>query len=434
MGRFSLMVTTDFRRLTVWAGMLAGLLVCGGCVSYNQKVSRIERYTYRRRFKQAARIAGRAAEKRDNEQLLYYMEKGMVLHMAGKYRKSNDALFRAKELISYLDVFSVSRQTASYLTNSRALAYKGEDFEQVLVNTYLGLNFLYLGEYEDALVEFKLAALRLEEIQVKRKREYQFNRFTMYLVGLCYELEGYLEDAYVAYRRLYKIAPKLSLVRYALVDVADRLGYDDDAADWRRKFALSRQNYQALGKVVLVYQAGRAPIKVPQAKRTAMNIRHRHLQTVLPVFKKRPYRYQTAKLTVSQTGRRTVMLNSIETVSIKNLKDKYASILVRKAAGYAVKGVVSALAGKALEKRLGKSGAGRLAACLFIGLSQTERADLRCWHTLPAVLNAAVVWLKPGEYTAEVAVRSASGEKRLLSRRVSVKAGRASFINVRTFR
>lgn len=401
------------------------LTVLGGCQTYNAKIENVESLFYNRRYKTAARLARKAAAKRDNEQLLYYMELGIIEHTAGNYEKSNKALFRAKELLAILDAFSVTKEAASYVGNALALPYRGEDFESVLVNTYLGMNYLLMGEYEDALVEFKLVNIKLEEIQQKRKQKYKFNLFSMYLIGLCYELEGYLDDAYVEYRRLYKLAPKLDLVRQALLETAYRLDYQDDLKRWQKEFSVGTlPNYQKSAKLVLLYQAGKAPIKVPRARKG--------FASTLPRYQRRPADYYKAALSTGQKEELTVKLNDIEEVSIRNLDEKMAGIIAKKMAGYGVKGAISYGVARALTKKNDWQTA-RLTACLFHLFSRLEQADLRCWHTLPATLNIALMRVPAGEYEVGFNLINNYGtRKRRRMQKVTVDGGQTAILNLRS--
>ncbi len=401
-------------------------LLAGGCATYNSKIRNIESNFYSRRYTQAVALTNTQIRKKDNERLLYYMEKGLILHTAGKYKESNQAFNAAKALIRQLKPLSVTEGPARYLTNPLARAYKGEDFEIVLVNTYMGLNYLLMNNYEGALVEFKQVNLLLDKIQKLRKKKYQFNHFSIFLTGLCYELEDEADDAYVEYRRLYQLAPELELVRRSLIETAKKLNYEDDLKKWRRAFRLKEEPDPKNGRLILIYQAGKGPVKASMTRKG--------FSSTLPRFRRRFAALQTAVLSAGGKSEKTLMLNDIESVSIQNLDDKMAAIVADKTISYGVKGAAACCIASGLTRN--KRDAACLTAILFKLFAELEQADLRCWHTLPATLNIARLDLAPGNYSVTVSGKGAyrGAQQALFTQTVSLKSGQTLFLNVRTTR
>jgi hypothetical protein len=124
--------------------------------------------------------------------LLYYFEKGLLLHYQGEYETSNQVFAQAERLIDQLYTKSVSREIASLLTNDAIRAYSGEEFERALIHYYRALNYQYLGQPQEALVECRKANLRLEDFAAKAeyKLTYKNDAFIQYMTGLFFEAEG----------------------------------------------------------------------------------------------------------------------------------------------------------------------------------------------------------------------------------------------------
>jgi len=109
---------------------------------------------------------------RDEGNVLYLLEWGLLLHYAGEYAKSNEVFERAEILSEDLYTKSISREAAALLTSDLALEYAPRPYEQVLVNYFRALNYIFLGEKEGALVECRKAVDKLMVYSEEDKRPY----------------------------------------------------------------------------------------------------------------------------------------------------------------------------------------------------------------------------------------------------------------------
>ena len=169
-------------------------------------------------------------EKPDSKtnKLLYYLEKGLILHYQGQYEASNLEFERAERLSDVLYTRSVSREVAALLSNDSVIAYRGEEFELALVHYYRAMNYQRLGDRQAALVECRKANLKLEDYAQKAeyKLSYKNDAFLQYMTGLFYEAEGEWNDAYISYKdalkgyRAYNEVFGLQVPRMLLVDLA----------------------------------------------------------------------------------------------------------------------------------------------------------------------------------------------------------------------
>src|SRR5450759_3539876 len=87
------------------------------------------------------------------DRVLYLLNKGMVLRMKRDFTGSNQALEAAKAEMERLYTASVSENTLSFVVNDATVSYAGDDYEQVLVHLYMALNYLELGQPNEARVE-----------------------------------------------------------------------------------------------------------------------------------------------------------------------------------------------------------------------------------------------------------------------------------------
>ena len=94
--------------------------------------------------------------------LLYYMDRGMLLHLAGSYEASNQSLELAKKTAEALWTESIGAHAASWATTDNALPYQGEDFEKVMLHLVAALNYLAMGKISQAEVEARQITAKLE--------------------------------------------------------------------------------------------------------------------------------------------------------------------------------------------------------------------------------------------------------------------------------
>ena len=83
--------------------------------------------------------------------LLYNMDRGMTLHLAGDYVQSNSLLEQAALEVERLYTRTVRTETAAFLTNDNLLHYEGDPYEHVMINVIKALNYAAMGQLMDAV-------------------------------------------------------------------------------------------------------------------------------------------------------------------------------------------------------------------------------------------------------------------------------------------
>jgi len=91
----------------------------------------------------------------EKDRVLYYLDKGALLHYQGQYTASNEALERADRGMEELFTKSIGKSAASFMLNDNVLDYYGEIYENIYVNIFKALNFINLGDLNSAYVEIK---------------------------------------------------------------------------------------------------------------------------------------------------------------------------------------------------------------------------------------------------------------------------------------
>ena len=176
------------------------------------------------RYAEAAAVIEGAKEKsyKEKDRVLYWLDLGMLCHWAGQYDQSNQYLTEAENAIEELFTKSVSKAMASGVLNDNALDYSGEDYEDIYVNIFKALNYIALENREDAMVEIRRVAIKLNILDDKYgslideyngssdaegELERQENRFhndilARYLSLLLYRAEGSFDDAAIDLREI----------------------------------------------------------------------------------------------------------------------------------------------------------------------------------------------------------------------------------------
>lgn len=184
---------------------MALALLASGCASHVRDLAPVR----------AALVAGDVPaavgefEKRkpSGHDLLYLLEKGYLLHLAGRWEESNAAFETAERRAEDLYTKSLSREAAALVTSDLALPFRGMPYELQMVQYYRAINYLELGEPEEALVEARKAneklaqyADKVEDDEVPRQ-----DAFLQYVTGLLYESRGQANDAAVAMRQAARL-------------------------------------------------------------------------------------------------------------------------------------------------------------------------------------------------------------------------------------
>ncbi len=85
-----------------------------------------------------------------NNKLLFWLDRGFVLHLAGRYAESVGAFESAKHAFDELYTRSISQMAGAAAVNDYWQEYRGEDDEYALVNIFQALNFAAMGNVSEA--------------------------------------------------------------------------------------------------------------------------------------------------------------------------------------------------------------------------------------------------------------------------------------------
>jgi hypothetical protein len=397
-----------------------------------------------------------SAEKEYGEKsrLLYGMDRGMTLQLAGDYVQSNALLEEAEEELDRLYTRKIRTETLAFMTNDTALPYEGDPYEQVLINVLKAINYAVLGQWQDALVEARRIDHRLNVLSDRRqdRNVYRDDAFARYLSGILYESTGDVNNAFIAYRKAYEIImagrawlhqPVPSQLRTDLLRTAEALHFTQELAEYQSLFPdarwESRPVLQQLAQVVVISYNGRAPRKEDRFLDLPISLdalqlvllnrgfsqseRNRGVDSVLYGLNGRVVRVALPRLVTQKTTvlvdrvnlipengapvtLQTELVHNVTALADKALSEKMAGITAKALARAATKYALAEGMTRGAQQAAGKDAGpwvGLLVGLLTKGLAvASEEADKRSWQTLPDEIHLARAWVSPGHYQVQI--------------------------------
>ncbi len=378
------------------AALFGCALLFSSCSGYT-RATRAGLEAFERRDFQAAEEVYADADEDGIDQLVYLLDRGTVRYSAGKYEESIRDFKLANELSEIKDYTAIGTELATVAINDKIRPYKGEEFEHVLISVYLALDFAALGKEEEAIVACRQVNRKLERLRDEAKRHYSLNAFAQYLAGLMFEKEGNWNNAYIDYKKTAELVPDFSRIHRDLLRGALRTGNHSEIHKWKKTLGLSeedvkaaRESLRSSGSVVLLYQNGMAPEKIPSPS-----------WYEIPEFRARRNSWKAARLYLDgkEVGR-TELLYDVEKVAMQNLREKYAGLIAKRLAGVVAREVI----GSQLDRK-----AEGLGTIVKIAMYAASQPDLRSWLTLPRDFQVLRAQTTPGRYRASIRLESASG-------------------------
>jgi hypothetical protein len=390
----------------------------------------------------------------EKSQVLYGMDRGMVLNLAGDYQASNEILERTEQQVEDLYTKSARTESAAFLTNDTMIPFEGAPFEQVMINVVKTLNYAAMGNLADTLVEARRLDHRLNVLMDRNTGKpdaYVDDAFARYLTGIMFESAGELNDALIAYRKAYEAyqksaswfkTPIPTQLKEDLLRVSEAVQFTDELAQYRQAFPdvtwKSRAELGPLAQVIVISHNGRAPRKedhfldlpisreafnLVQSKKAGVfdrpemqsdraadsiwyGLNGRVVRVALP--KLVPQKTTVGSETVRLIGpegtveRKTVLACNITALAEKQLSEELTAVSVKAVARSVVKFTLAEAAAQGAKAAAGKD-AGPLVGILVGTMAKgiaiaSEEADKRSWRTLPDEIHIARLWVPAGTY------------------------------------
>ena len=337
----------------------------------------------------------------------------------------------------------------------KSALYVGEDFEHIIPLYYKALNYVFLGDFEGALVECRRMDLRISLLAQKHRSEKKFRRdaFVHLLMGVIYELHDLPNDAFIAYRNAYEIytsdyatlfnvSPPQQLIK-DMARAAYLSGFMDEYEQIAQSYSSVWTNSDEVynprtdkdkGHVVLFWNNGLGPYKSETnltfvktagvggvmsltSEEGGVIIPFSHgvaragdlmgfssMRISFPKYVERPLYYQDARVWVNGLAYHFELAEDVNAIAFKVLRQRMVyevtKAVVRTAAKEVVKGSVTRLDS-------------RLALLTDITFLLTEHADTRGWQTSPHAIYYTRLPLDEGTYEMKIELfgRSAAQDK-----------------------
>jgi len=416
--------------------------------------------------------------------LLYRMDRGMTLHLAGRYRESTAILDLAEQDVEDLYTRRLRTETKAFLVNDTMLPYEGEPYEQVMLNVFKAFNYAETGQLADAVVEARKIDHRLTLFsdQAPDKDAYRDDAFARYLTGILYEATGDLNNAFIAYRKAYEgyrqtrpwarvaVPPALQA---DLLRTTEALHLTQEHQEYKQAFQdfawQPNPAQQDLAQIVVISYNGVAPKKEDQfldlpislnalqlvlmtkgavgpsnqetriTESVLYGLTGRVVRVALPrlVPQKSQVTYGQISLRGAGNGQtftsRTELVQDFSALAAKSLNDRYTQIAIKAVARAAVKYALAEGAGQGARAAAGKD-AGPLAGILVGAMAHalaigSEESDKRSWRTLPDEIQLARLWVPAGTYDMRVRQVTRNGAPgRDAGRTLTLQRGETTFV------
>ncbi|MDR0404012.1 MAG: hypothetical protein LBH35_10555, partial [Treponema sp.] len=355
----------------------------------------VDRLVEAEAFSQSVEVLEENSKKiyREKDQVLYYLDKGMLSHYAEDWNGSASLLERGERAIEENFAVSISQEIGVYLLNDLSREYDGEDYEDVYLNVFNALNYYHRGKngetsLDEALVEIRRINNKLKDLSVKygamisalqaealksnteipanpsSPREFSNSALARYLGMLFYRGEGAMDDA-----RIDRDGLKLAFADYPGVyshPVPSSINEELEIPP-----GMARLN-------VLGF-CGRLPLKTEETMRIPIGVNW--IKIVLPVLTPLPSRVGSAQV-VFDGGERfdLELLEDTGKVAETAFTRKQNVIYLRTVIRATVKGVTAAVFGAAARNSDSDEN-GALFSILSLGTQifaeASEKADLR---------------------------------------------------------
>jgi hypothetical protein len=419
------------------------LFLSQGCATYYQKSIQFQEQFVQGDFVEANNTLdkNKSAAKNQNR-LLYFLQKGTVLQLLGNYEESNTYF---EEAYVFLEDYkkNYGQEAVSLLINATIKTYIGEDHEVVLLHYFKAMNYLQVGAYDEALVECRRINNKLNQFNdkyEKKKNRYKQDAFALNLMGITYDASGDINNAFIAYRNAYDVYKneyqpyfntaipeqlKNDLLRTAYLN-----GFTDELRKYEKEFGASYTHQEnKAGEMVFFWHNGLGPVKdewsinffIVQGQGGVVMFVNEELGLNFPFplpamgsssgglgdlkfiriafpkyIERKPY-FQSGELSINKVDFPLEMAENINEIAFKTLEDRMNRELATSLLRLALKQAAEAQTSKSSEN---------LGALLSVLNAVTEKADTRNWQTLPYSIAYARVPLAEGDNAVELKVYS----------------------------
>lgn len=409
-------------RLAPWAKALLTVSLAS-CATYSDRTGGALKDFEQASFAHAESVF--ADEESTQSTFLSGVEAGLVSFTDGRFQDAIHHFEQAfgeivdLENAALLDPEALGRGMSTWALSEELSDYPGEGYERVLLHAIWGLAYLGLGNVEDMMVEVRRSNRLLAAEERFHQSEYRSGGLATFMSAIGHELTGQLDEAYIDYKILAKLGVAKSLYGPSLVRISRSIGLAEASDQWEQEFGPAAEIPAGSACVIMIAGLGMGPTK--REVRVTVATDDGLLTAVVPEVVRNQHSILPVTLHVSQHAVKTVMLEDVQRLATESIADRIAWL----AAKSIVRTVIKRELRQKLDKEIGVAGA--IIGDIFN--VATERADLRCWSTLPSSWAAARIYVPGGEHS--IAVDLPGGAPVDLGQ-VILSPGETMFVFVRT--
>jgi len=369
---------------------------------------------------------------------LYEFDLGLLYHYSQNYEESIKRLAAAEAILDELYTRSVSNEAAALLTNDNVRPYRSYPFEIQWLYQVQILNYMALGEIDEAVVEARRALLAIQALKEKEESKFNESGALQYLIALAYEWQKSEDDARIAYNNAKKnfttYTPKLveqipeneqEIIVIGYAGVSPILGENKFWGTYARDGALVLYYKDAQGnrQTTSIFAPGLGGGGFSGSTMT--------IQFAIPQMVERASQTASFSVTVNESSNATEPFSNTKISLKKDLENGHTAILIRTATRVIIRTIA---ANKAKEKMKSATGGGLANLLLNVGTDiatgALEEADLRLGSAMPLTLQVARIPVQPGKHTVKIDVLNNFGIKTgtFSEQNVNVKSGEKVFI------
>jgi hypothetical protein len=349
----------------------------------------------------------------NRDAILYYLDRGMLCHYAGRYDDSSRLLGEGERAIEAAFTKSLTMEIGTYLLNDNTREYGGEDYEDLYLNVFNALNYYHQGNMEGALVETR---------RMNNKARYLADKYGVILTNL--QKKALAESVEVPANPEVSLKfTDSALARYLGMLFYRSTGRMDDARIDRNQlraiFANAPELYPhpvpasiseeleippGMARLNVLAFSGLSPVKKAFVQRFPLP-RDRWVKIALPEMISRPSEVKKIEVLFDEGPVFDLeLLEDIEAVARETFEERKNIIHLKTIVRSAMKSAASVAFDVAADESEGKDGLvfGILGLATQIYAEASEQADLRVSRYFPARAWAGAINLAPGVYSFRV--------------------------------
>lgn len=473
----------NLRKYILQASSVIGLMLfLSGCASYNDRILPYYKNVSAGNYKAAeTELDKNSLIQKPRNKLLFLMEKGRISQLNGEYEASNRYFNEADQMLEQ-GLTSATDEAVGALVNPMEQRYKGEDFEKFMIHYYKALNYMYLHNIDEAVVEARRITLQAQQQGDKfnnKDNRYSNDAFSLMLQGMLYESNNDVNNAFISYRNAAEIYLKSSDKTYYgtpmplglqqdVIRTAKLNGFTTEADEFEQAFGFKYDVPKPSdgGELILFWENGLAPVKtqvdlffslirndngdlfftdaaggivVPfnySGDRYKVNTKSvESLRVAWPKYVAQTPYYSGAVITNNQKQIPLEKAEDINQLAFKTLQERTLKEIGKTLSRLAVKKIAEYSVRAAAKDNNGNNNS--LLQGIGYGIQLysllSEKADTRNWQSLPSYISYARIPLQKGENQISLTLKNSHGADEVKTIKVN-GTGRLQFYNYSSLR